>query len=170
MDKIIQMPLPLVWWHDIEKWRIRHTVDVVGRPTEAAALDNVYYAARLAKGLRLGTKLSKLEQRIYRLERQIKAGARPKNDTPYMLAKDIHDELVKDIVTKRRGNVFTKPSPFVGQVSGVLHVLGMLDDISYAMRGYAQHEAWIEQNWQQGALTEALNEFEAVSTAIAVAA
>jgi len=159
LDKVIQLPLPLVWWADSEKWRIRHTVDVTSRPTEDAALDNVYYAARLANGLRLGTNLSRLEQRIYRLERQVKLMPAYADSTPFDRAKWIYAQLENQIVSKRRGKLFTKASPFAGQVSGIRQVLAILDDVSYAMRGYAQHEDWLERNWEAVILNEVLGEF-----------
>ena len=163
MDKVIQLPLPLVWWADIEKWRVRHTVDNVKRPTEDAALDNVYYAARLAKGLRLGTKLSKLEQHLYRLERQAKLIPAYATESPFERAKWIFSELEKDITTKR-GKVI-KANPFKGKLSGVRHVLAILDDISYAMRGYAQYEAILEQQQKVAVLKDVLNEVTAEQVA-----
>lgn len=166
MDKVIQLPLLLVWWTDIEKWRIRHMVSSVSRPTEDAALDNIYYAARLIKleqMTRFGTPLSKLEQKIYQLERYIKLLPSPKrDDTPAGRAMWIYEQLEKLIEIKRskyyRGKKKYKVNPFSGQVSGFRHVLAILDDISYAMRGYTQHEDWLERNWESVALSEVLSE------------
>lgn len=65
--KIIQLPLPLIWWHDTGKWKERHHVSSVQRPTEDEALDNVYAQSRAAHG-NLGRKLNGLEKKVYRLE------------------------------------------------------------------------------------------------------
>lgn len=66
-EKIIQLPLPLIWWHDTSKWRERHHVSSVQRPTEDEALDNIYAQSRAAHG-HLGRRLNHLEKRVYRLE------------------------------------------------------------------------------------------------------
>lgn len=147
MDKIIQLPLPLVWWSDVDKWRIRHTVDNVSRPTEDAALDNVYYAARLKSGLRLGESLSALEQHIYKLECQVKVMPAYAYTTPFARAGWIHEQLQK------------KWSRWHGHVAGVWHIMSILDDISYAMRGYAQHEALLEREWEYDVVKDVVIEF-----------
>jgi len=66
-DKIIQLELPLVWWHDTSKWKERHHTSSVQRPTEDEALDNIYNQSRASHGY-LGRKLNGLEKKVYRLE------------------------------------------------------------------------------------------------------
>jgi len=65
-DKIIQLHLPLIWWREkpISVWRDRHHVSSIDRPTEDAALDNVYYARRAVDG-KFGRKLNGLERKVY---------------------------------------------------------------------------------------------------------
>ena len=64
-DKIIQLGLPLVWHQrKISTWRERHHVSSVSRPTEDAALDNIYFSARAMHG-NFGGKLNGLEKKVY---------------------------------------------------------------------------------------------------------
>lgn len=65
-DKIIQLPLPLIWWRekDIVVWRDRHHVSSVQRPTEDLAFDNVYYSRRAVDG-KFGRELNGLERKVY---------------------------------------------------------------------------------------------------------
>ena len=55
------------WWKTPPLWKKRHSVSVISRPCEDAALDNIYYASKTIDISRIA-ELSGLERRIFELE------------------------------------------------------------------------------------------------------
>jgi hypothetical protein len=110
------------WWLDVplDTWRIRKLADVVWRPDEINAFDDIYYQARALKSRNYRRSLSKLDRQVDN------AWRKSETKHPYMARGERAKRIAESL------EMFPR------------QVLSIIDDVNQFLISKGREEAWAE--------------------------